>query len=297
MHFISIILIFIAHFSPIHSYSHSLALSAYQYSLISFCGSESISQWSCGFLCSSLPPLTGILSFYGPNSSFFYIAHETSTNRTYLIFRSSEFKESGSDLWEVQNDPGLPYYENCTEKCLVLTRPFLQMQFLKPYVYRALDYYWSLTNGTSINGFVLTGNGLGGSLAEYFALEMINDGIYANISKELYTFGSPAPGNLPFFKFAEDQKKNSTLSKWRVTYNKDPCPFFPDNFVQWNDEIFYNMENKFRVCENSPMGIFELDPSCSIQFRNNWDFEDHYKFFKEDARELLSDCLDQGNSS
>lgn len=274
--------------SPFNFYAYS----AYQYSLISFCPPQIISEWSCGRLCSSVPPLAGTLSFSGPNSSFFYLSHEGTTNRTYLIFRGTDFASSSLDLQ--QSDAGLPYTRNCSDNCRALSRPYLQMQGLKEMVYKALDYYWNVSNASGINSLIVAGKGLGGSIAQLIALEMINDGVYDRVLKELYTFGAPAIGNFEFYNESKQRIRNWG-NFYRVTYYKDPCPFFPEGFQQWDDEIFYNSNNKIIYCQNFNNGT--QDPRCSNQFRKEGDLEDHFKFFNEDSGEMLSDCLKSHNNN
>ena len=276
--------------SPFNFY----AFSAYQYSLISFCPPQIISEWSCGRLCSSVPPLAGTLTFSGPNSSFFYLSHEATTNRTYLIFRGTDFGSSAADLQ--QYDGGVPYTRNCSNNCLVLTRTYLQMQGLKDMVYKALDYYWNVSNASGINSIILAGKGFGGALAQLIALEMINDGVYDRVLKELYTFGAPAIGNFGFYNETK-QRLNNWGNYYRITYSKDPCPFFPESFQQWDNEIFYNSRNKITFCQNYNNGTQDL--RCSSQFnqQGDWDLEDHFKFFNEDSREILSDCLKFTNNN
>ena len=155
-------------------------------------------------------------------------------------------------------------------------------------VYKALDYYWNVSNASGINSIILAGKGFGGALAQLIALEMINDGVYERVLKELYTFGAPAIGNFEFYNETK-QRITNWGNYYRVTYNKDPCPFFPENFQQWDNEIFYNSGNKIIFCQNYNNGT--PDPRCSSQFRKEGDLEDHFKFFNEDSREIVSDCL------
>lgn len=289
MIFFYFFLFFAKVFAGYSGFSPENALNYYFYSLLAYCPVQSIAEWDCGVLCSKIPPLSGVLSFYGPDSSFFYLGYETNSQETYLVFRNSDFEQVGAEIMNLQNDKGVNF-PNCSNdtNCIVLSNPYSKFLSLRSYVYNALNYYEQFTNITSL---VLIGYGLGGSLAQLFALDLVINfsGFKQNFFiSNLYTYASPAIGNLNFVKYAEQKLSESLNFKFRITYFKDPSPHFPENFSQLVKEIYYDLNYKFTICKDS-IGVSAAN--CSSQHKTNFDIEDVYKYFKQDSRKILQSCL------
>lgn len=268
----------------------NFASNNYFYSLLAYCPAKSyVINWNCGPICSETDTLTTILSFHGIDSSYFTLGYEINTKTVYVSFRSSEFNDIGREIWQLQQDNGTVF--PLCQNCIVLSKPYQQFQSLKTYFYGAINYYEQFIDFQKI---VLVGYGLGGTLAQFFALDLINNPIFTTLKQKkvsinLFTYASPAIGNLEFVIFAE-QKLENISPKYRITFHKDPSPNFPRGFSQLVSEIFYYPpDNLYRIC-NDFIGGVSLD--CSIQYiyNNDIDMEDLFKYYQKDSRSLVLAC-------
>lgn len=169
------------------------------------------------------------------------------------------------------------------------------MNQLKPLVFNALNYYHAVTGYQNVSAIIFTGNGLGGSLAELLSIEYLLEGLnFVNVPVELYTFGAPPLGNTEFQNFEIEVFKDFLDYidvPSRVTYNADPCPFYPEWGAPVPTEIYYYPNGTVRVCGKKYET--DLNPNCSLQWKikGEFDFEDHFKFFRQDARKMVESCL------
>ena len=270
----------------ISEYNPRLSLIMYHYSLMAYCPTEILSSWSCGTLCES-PQLSGVLSFQSQNNSFFYLGYQEFSHEIYLVFRNSDFQMSINELLTIQYDQGVQFpNKNCTN-CRVISKLYEHYEDLKQYVYNVLNYYQQFTNITIIN---FVGYGLGGSLAQLFALDYIQlNFLNLTSSIRLYTYGSPRIGNHEFILYCEKLMENK-VEKFRMTFHKDFAPHVPLDFSQLTNEVFYDGGSRYQLC-NDGVGVDDFNCSQKYLDTRDWDVEDHFRFFGYDSRELVKECF------
>lgn len=268
----------------------NLASKYYFYALLAYCPAKSYAiNWNCGPICSEIDSLTTILSFHGKDSSYFSAGYEINTKTVYISFRSSEFRDIGREIWNLQQDNGTNY--TLCENCRVLSKPYAQLQSLKGYFYGALNYYEQFIDFRAI---VLVGYGLGGTLAQLFAVDLIDNEIFPDLKRKkvainLFTYASPAIGNLQFVKFAEEKLENIS-PKYRITFHKDPSPNFPWGFSQLITEIFYYPPDYlYKICDDFVGGV-SLDCSVQYMYSRDIDMEDLFRYYRKDSRSLVLAC-------
>lgn len=221
---------------PVHfkyafaDYSEETALSALNFSKVSYCNADLIRNWTCAacrnesaFVLKGLfeNKTEGTLAFAGTSEGKIVVAFRGSLNIANWV---DDIK-----YW------GTPYPNASCENCLVHRGFFDAFESLRAQVRQALH---ELIVSEPNFPVLITGHSLGGALALLTAVDLMSSppvvpslqgGNYPSV--QLYTFGKPRVGNPAFVQWVKTLFRSGSHESYRAVHRKDIVPHLPPLFM------------------------------------------------------------------
>ncbi|KXN74601.1 alpha/beta-hydrolase [Conidiobolus coronatus NRRL 28638] len=256
---------------------NNLTISA-RYSALSYCPSIALKYWKCGTLCSDKYYKLDIITYYQEiiSGSTVFLGYHNSSNTIVISYRGSR---------NIQN-----WINN-------ININLIQVEEWEGKVHEG---FYSIYKG--LRHRVLNGHSLGGALASYLNLDVINllNTKLSNFTTpvSLNTFGSPRIGDGKFSDYYYEKvfdyntKKGLNLGLLRVVNNNDIVPNLPylsNGFVHIPHQLWYkpvkdgNSKN-LTECNDLPYtnavgknSSLKEDLNCTTK-QIAWNWQDHLSF-------------------
>ncbi|KAF2429898.1 alpha/beta-hydrolase [Tothia fuscella] len=247
-----------------------------------FKGFELVTTWntgpllsdSCGYIALSHPPSPPriIIAFRGTYSITNTVADLSSMPQAYAPYPGDGNSTARSDS---------PKCYNCTVHTGFYTSWRHTRDEILPHVYKALEKYpeYQVT---------LVGHSLGGAVAAFAALEMLDCGLQPTVT----TFGEPRIGNAALteyinlrFKLTSNHTSDlNNQSYRRVTHISDPVPLLPLDewgYAPHGGEIFISNPDIPPEIQDIYHCDGNADPKCIVGPEDNgWNIPNRFKLWQ-----------------
>jgi len=131
-----------------------------------------------------------------------------------------------------------------------------------------LPYYQQMRSRNPNKMTIVGGHSRGASLATLSAFDLKKN---YNYPVTMFNGGSPPVGNFAFIREYWKVLKNFS---YRHVHKSDAVPQVPfADFKHVPAEIWEGDDNKFTVCKINEAQPWVQDPNCSIQLKNNYDYD------------------------
>lgn len=209
------------------SYSNTLALKAGYMSAVAYENASVIASWQCS-PCKKYPITSPTVFSNSTGNIQGFVGYSSVDNAIFVSFRGSQDIKN----WILNLETTMTGYSLCSG-CQVHKGFYSGFQMVRSQVMTQVQALKAKYPTATI---LVTGHSLGGALAVLAAVELQNS--YGSVA-DVYTFGQPRVGNIPFAAYYTTHLANT----FRVIHYGDIVPHLPPagfGFYHSSHEIWYD---------------------------------------------------------